>query len=285
MPTPAQDAAAQLEQLRTVNHHLRSALDQVDEAVVIIGADPLAAPGPRIFFANRKATELTGFAEEELVGAPIGRIYDGERLTDLLTRLPIVAKKRRTFQTDKQLKRKNGEQLPCRWTLSAMSDKSGTPLNYTLSFRERTGQTNIVPGPGIGEIREDKTDPLEKSRLESLALLAGGVAHDFNNVLTTIQANLSLAKLGASVSSENRKHIEEAVAAAEGAQALTRQLLGFCQGQRPQTPPNGSGPAHQTFGAIGDDGLKHPLGPQHRKIAPRRGGGGDAKSFRFFTIC
>ncbi len=227
----SQDALTQLDQLRTVNHHLRAALDQVDEAVVIIGAAPLDAPGPRIFFANRKAAELTGYPEEKLIGSPIGLIYEGDRLTDLLAKLPIVAEQKRTFQTDKQLKTKSGELLACRWTLSAMSDKSGTPLNYTLAFRERTERT-VVPGPGTagGDTRKGH-DPIEQSRAESLALLTGGVAHDFNNVLTSVQANLSLARLGTSISSDIRKHIDDAVAAAESAQALTKQLLGFAKGR------------------------------------------------------
>ena len=68
----------QLDQIQTVNQHLRAALNQVEEAVVIIGAVPFDMPGPRIYYANRKAAELTGFRIEELVGAPIGRIYDSK---------------------------------------------------------------------------------------------------------------------------------------------------------------------------------------------------------------
>jgi len=232
---------AQLEQLQTVNHHLRVALNQVDEAVVIIGAEPLVAPGPRIYYANRKAAEMTGYTETELMGSQIGKIYDPRWLLDLLSKLPAVAERSRTFQTEKQLLCSNGDAKNCRWTISSITDNQGTPLHYTLTIREIQQQAPVVieetpdPQPVSESINED-TDKafLEKNRVESLALLAGGVAHDFNNFLSTILLNLSLAKLATPLESEIRKQIEAAHTAAESGQALCQQLLGFAKGSTPE---------------------------------------------------
>ncbi len=232
---------AQLQQIQTVNHHLRVALNQVDEAVVIIGAEPLVAPGPRIYFANRKASEMTGFTEKELMGAQIGQIYDPRWLLDLLSKLPAVAERNRTFQTEKQLLCSDGQQKNCRWTISSINDPQGNPLHYTLTFREIQQQAPAVieetpnPQPTSQGINED-TDKafLEKNRVESLALLAGGVAHDFNNFLTSILMNLSLAKLGTPNGSEIRGQLDDAYKAAENGQALCQQLLGFAKGSKPE---------------------------------------------------
>lgn len=218
---------SELHQLRSVNHHLRIALNQVDEGVVIIGAAPMSSLGPRIFFANRRASEITGFSEDELIGEHVGRIYDAQHLGELLAKLPIVAEKNRTFQTDKQIRRKDGEAQSGRWTISSARDANGQPLNYTLTFRESAAaESETKPKPSAESLQE-------KSRLESLALLASGVAHDFNNFLTTIIGSLSLAKLGTSVKENIRQHIDDAAVAAESAEALTKLLLGFAKGGEP----------------------------------------------------
>jgi signal transduction histidine kinase len=64
-------------------------------------------------------------------------------------------------------------------------------------------------------------------RLESLGVLAGGVAHDFNNILTGILGNASLATEIVPVGNEVRPLLDAVVSAAEHAAVLTRQLLAY----------------------------------------------------------
>jgi PAS domain S-box-containing protein len=70
-------------------------------------------------------------------------------------------------------------------------------------------------------------------RLESLALLAGGVAHDFNNLLTVIMANLSLVMSALPRDGEAYRHLQEAETASQRTAELTRQLLTFAKGGAP----------------------------------------------------
>jgi signal transduction histidine kinase/CheY-like chemotaxis protein len=222
---------SQIEQLRLVNHYLRTAINQVEDAVVIIGSTPLEVPGPRIYFANQAAVDLTGLAEQELVGATIGTLYEPGRVGELIAKLPLVAEKRRTFQTEKLLQLKNGR-IACRWTISSLVDLDGTPLHYVLTFRPVKDQAE--PGTGAASQPDGGVEAfVERSRLEALAMATAGVAHDFNNVLTTIQANLSLARLATSAMDRARKPIEEAAFAAESAKALSKQLLTFAKGGVP----------------------------------------------------
>jgi len=71
-------------------------------------------------------------------------------------------------------------------------------------------------------------------KLESLAVLAGGVAHDFNNLLTAILGNLDLARLDLSPSAPAQASIESAQAAARAAAELARQMLAFSGRSRMQ---------------------------------------------------
>jgi signal transduction histidine kinase/CheY-like chemotaxis protein len=73
-------------------------------------------------------------------------------------------------------------------------------------------------------------------KLESLAVLAGGVAHDFNNLLMVIMGNASLALLELDPDSPARASIEQVEQSARKAAELTNQMLAFAGGGaiRPQ---------------------------------------------------
>jgi PAS domain S-box-containing protein len=70
-------------------------------------------------------------------------------------------------------------------------------------------------------------------KLESLGVLAGGIGHDFNNLLSGIVGNISLAKLEAERGEDIMESLDEALRVASKASALTRQLLVFSKGGAP----------------------------------------------------
>jgi PAS domain S-box-containing protein len=71
----------------------------------------------------------------------------------------------------------------------------------------------------------------QSQKMEAIGQLAGGVAHDFNNILTTIMMQADLAGLADSVPAETRELIQEIKVAAERAASLTGQLLAFSRRQ------------------------------------------------------
>jgi two-component system, cell cycle sensor histidine kinase and response regulator CckA len=73
---------------------------------------------------------------------------------------------------------------------------------------------------------------MEKSqRMEAIGRLAGGVAHDFNNMLTVIQSVSEILLDGLSVDDTSRADVELILGATREAAALTRQLLAFSRRQ------------------------------------------------------
>ena len=74
---------------------------------------------------------------------------------------------------------------------------------------------------------------IETSRkLESIGTLAGGVAHDFNNTLSTIIGNINLAQLG-SLDSETQKFLQKAEAGVMQAKKISSKLITFAKGGGP----------------------------------------------------
>ncbi len=122
-------------------------------------------------------------------------------------------------------------------------------LNHEFEGRGRDGQTvwllenaHLVAEPGAGEVIEGtlvdvtahktlEAQLQQAHKLEAIGQLAGGVAHDFNNILGVIlgYGTLALRDLG----SEHPVHsrIDQMLKAAERAARLTRQLLAFSRKQ------------------------------------------------------
>jgi two-component system, cell cycle sensor histidine kinase and response regulator CckA len=94
------------------------------------------------------------------------------------------------------------------------------------SFRDVTGMRRQAEA-----LRETERRFIEAEKLETVGLLAGGVAHDFNNMLTAILGEAELLLLQASLDAQARAQVESIHNAAQRSAALTRQLLTFARRQ------------------------------------------------------
>ena len=94
----------------------------------------------------------------------------------------------------------------------------GTPLRMTGTHADLTGQKKL------------EAQLQQAQKMESVGILAGGVAHDFNNMLSVILGNTFLA-LSESDPDTLKANLEEIRTAAERSADLTRQLLAFARKQ------------------------------------------------------
>ena len=86
----------------------------------------------------------------------------------------------------------------------------------------------------ITERKKSESERLTTSKLESLGTLAGGIAHDLNNILTVISGNIGLAQIEAPTDSGNLLgFLSKAGQAAQHAAHLSSQLLTFSKGGAP----------------------------------------------------
>ncbi|MGH9749686.1 MAG: ATP-binding protein, partial [Candidatus Polarisedimenticolia bacterium] len=89
----------------------------------------------------------------------------------------------------------------------------------------------------VTERRRAEDEDLKARKLESIGVLAGGIAHEFNNLLTVILGNLLLLKAGADPSDPEHARLADAESACLRARNLTQQILTFAEGGAPVTRP------------------------------------------------
>ncbi len=114
--------------------------------------------------------------------------------------------------------------------------KDGTIINvevvsHPILFGQR--QARFVLITDITERRKLEEELVKAQKLESLGTLAGGLAHDFNNFLTSILGNINLAKMDARPGDGIYERLDAAERASERARGITQQLLTFSRGGAP----------------------------------------------------
>jgi PAS domain S-box-containing protein len=112
------------------------------------------------------------------------------------------------------------------------SDASGK-LWYEIHAYPSNGGVSVF-FRDISERKKIESERLTTSKLESLGTLAGGIAHDLNNILTVISGNIGLAQIDAPADSGNLLgFLSKAGQAAQHAAHLSSQLLTFSKGGAP----------------------------------------------------
>jgi two-component system cell cycle sensor histidine kinase/response regulator CckA len=102
-------------------------------------------------------------------------------------------------------------------------------------LRDREGAIVGILGIGIDVTKEAglESQLLQSQKLEALGQLAGGVAHDFNNVLAAISGYADLLHDDLAADDPRRREVAEILKAADRATSITRQLLAFSRHQVP----------------------------------------------------
>lgn len=102
---------------------------------------------------------------------------------------------------------------------------------YEVSRGEMSGGGAVVRCVDITEHLRDEAALRQGQKMEATGQLTGGMAHDFNNILQVIQANLDLMKDDVGANPGVVARLQSATAAAERGARLTQQLLAFARRQ------------------------------------------------------
>ena len=116
-------------------------------------------------------------------------------------------------------KRRDGRLLTVQLSVRAVRNGAGQVEYYETFVRDVTDQRRL------------QQQVLQSQKMEAVGRLAGGIAHDFNNLLTVITSYSDLLLEDLAPGDAKRDDLEQVRKAADGAAALTRQLLAFSRQQ------------------------------------------------------
>jgi len=223
-----------IERYNSINRFLRHAVDRIRDGVFVLEGNSSTPIGPRFVHANRSSEKLTGYPASSLLGQPLGMIFEPEQLGLVLDKLPLLNPGTPAFWVERPVVRKDGTRSQHHWTFGAEFNEQGVILAYTIVLRELPSASE---DPSTAEasphtVTDEVDDVMENSRSESLARAAGGVAHDFKNMLQTISSTLSMLRLASTTGQEAHSFIADAELALEQADTLAKQMMAFTKGQK-----------------------------------------------------
>lgn len=190
-----------------------------------VGFVEVEAPGDdaRIVEFNEGAERLFGYARNEVVGKPAGLLRSrGDSLAHGSALGPMDAEGRRSRETE--LVRKNDEPFPALVLAARLPGEGQQPARLLYVVIDLTERVRAEAAQRLLREQLHRAD-----KMEALGRMAGGVAHDFNNVLTSILGGASLLRGEVEGDSNATRRCDEIVSSARTAADLVHQLLDFAR--------------------------------------------------------
>ena len=185
-------------------------LDQAQDAILVRDLDQV------ILFWNKGAERLYGWTSEETVGKNAeGLLYRETSAQFDAARQSVI--KNGEWKGEIHQTRRDGAEIivESRWTL--VRDERGTPTSI------------LVINTDVTEKKRMEAQFLRAQRMESIGTLAGGIAHDLNNVLSPILMAIDMLQLKAT-DEASKKWFEVLRANAQRGGDMVRQVLSFARG-------------------------------------------------------
>jgi two-component system cell cycle sensor histidine kinase/response regulator CckA len=191
-------------ELLSSKHHTEVILDHLSEGILEI------AQMGKIIYANPMAVSLTGVPEEKLLGSNIDALFHlaGE---GSLQKMVQEEKMRAETEDDKPFVVLNGREIEIQ-LVPTVDEGSTVVILNDISVRKRLqGQLQYA------------------QKMEAIATLAGGVAHQFNNALFALTGNMELIQLAMKGEDRIEKYLAPMRSSIDRMTDLTGKLLAYAQ--------------------------------------------------------
>ena len=203
------DIKASEQAMRESEEKYRSLFEQTRDAIFITDS------GGAIVDANRYALELFGYRKSEMLAMNFQNFYvhpdDGKRFREQIKEKDSV----QAFEA--RLRKKDGTAMDCLFNVVHRRDQTGAILGYQGIIRDMT------------DARLLQMQIQETQKKEAITNLAGGIAHRFNNALTTILGNIELLEMKKIRDEKTLKTLKQMEASGRHMAHLTSQLLAYAR--------------------------------------------------------
>lgn len=188
-------------------------IDHSNDAIFLV-----EVPTGHIVDVNESASRQTGWSRAEFLATSLFDISGlaGCPGAEKLISTPAEGNGERALVVT-ELRRKDSGSFPAEFTLNRMRFRDGT---YVLAA-----------GRDITDRKHLEEQLLQSQKMEAIGQLAGGVAHDFNNILMVIMGYGAILKADATLDPSQKEKVVKILDASDKAAHLTRSLLTFSRKQ------------------------------------------------------
>ena len=171
---------------------------------------------------NAGATAMYGYAPGEMIGHNVSELVTADRAGELTPYLARLSLGERTDHFETTRVRKDGTRIDVSVSMSPIRDANGAVVGAAAVGRDISARIRAEASSRLMEARLRQSE-----RMETVGQLAGGLAHDVNNVLGVILGYVSLLADEVGENLEAHAEIRRIEGAVQRAARLTRQLLIF----------------------------------------------------------
>ncbi len=167
---------------------------------------------------NARSEEIFGYSKEEALGKHATELIMPPELKDWVTTyFQEILSSGGTSARVNENRVKSGGSITCEWYNTPLFDANGTPMGLASIAQD------------ITERKALEAQLVQSQKMEAIGTLAGGVAHDMNNVLAVVLGLCSIMQRELDSESRHRKDIDNVLAAAQRGREMVNNLLGFAR--------------------------------------------------------
>jgi two-component system cell cycle sensor histidine kinase/response regulator CckA len=173
-------------------------------------------------WANENFYEMLGYTFGSLGGKNVRILYPTQREYERVGKLLAMGmEKYDVGMVETRLSRRDGTAFDCR-------------IRASLLYPGNPEKGRVVVVTDISELKSLQIQLQQAQKMEAIGVLAGGISHDFNNILMGIQGHLSLMQIDMTAVEKMASHTHQIKKLVDTAAELTGRLLGFARGGKYQ---------------------------------------------------
>ncbi len=190
---------------------LATAVDSAAEAIV------LTDNTGKIKYVNPAFERVSGYSAAEAVGHPTSMLKSGSHSVEFYRQLWSTILAGETWRGRLMNRRRDGKVYHEEGSIAPVLGKSGEITHFVAVKRDITDELELY------------SQLLQSQKMENLALLTGGIVHDFNNMLAVVQGHAFLAAERLKSSNQSVKELESILDLCTKGTGLLKSLLSYAR--------------------------------------------------------